>query len=186
MRRGSPRVRRNDVHSAKPFPRLVHRLERSQHPRHELQVGNGTVLLRRVVGLVTAILREIEQPHRQPGLVEPFGHEIFHLHGHAHISVAGLELQPFLFPACHVSLLFMAARHHHVTAVQVAAAPLYRAGQHGSPVRRLQRDAGAGIRRRGEQAGYRQSPCHYHFFSHILILIINDGSLRGKDIQSLP
>jgi len=149
------RVDADDTHVAEQLLHLVDRAACAQHQRHELQVGDALLLPRRIVSLVLAVTRKVEESGRQPLLVQSLGHELLALDRQPDIAVAGREQHP-VHTVGREGAPGIPPRHDDIAAVQIAAAPFDRAGDDTGPVGGPERDAGAGperLRHDGDKRG---------------------------------
>ena len=136
-----------DAHHPHTLQRLLHLVdgtESRKHPRHQLQVAQGLIVLRRIILGIFSILGKIEQSGRQACLVHPLHHIRVFLHGQPHIPISGRKAATVLGPSRQPRLLGIARGHYHITAVQVTSGPLNGAGGYGETILGGERDARAG------------------------------------------
>ena len=161
-----PRIDRHDTDPPDSLLHLVHRAALAEEPRHQLQVGDALVAPRRVVRLIPPVAGEVEQPGREPLLVEPLGHELLLLDGQPDIAVAGREAHA-VDSLRGVGALRISARHDDIAAVEVAPAPLDGPGHDAGPVCCAQRDSRAGLGPRRQGQPQKEAPDRHTAFHHI-------------------
>ena len=122
-----PRVDGNDMDLGDGGFHFVHRPARAENPRHQLQVGDARLPLCGVEILVFPVAGEVEQPGRQPLLIDALGNKFLLLDCQPHVAILCGERHAF--PSVRgVGLLRVAARHDHILAVEVAPSPFNGAG----------------------------------------------------------
>ena len=144
---GAAWVNGYDMDASDGLAYLIYGAETRQYPRYELQVADGRRLAVRIVVLVLAIVREIEQRRSQTGLVESINDKLLLLDGESHISVLSLEGHSLLLSSWDVRLLRMPSWHNGISAFQVIASPFYGTCRNGSTIGGMKGDASAGTGR---------------------------------------
>ena len=138
------RVYRHHMNAAHGFLHLVDGLEVGQHPRNELQVADGGLLVRLIILFIFSVVGKIEQPSGQTGFVHAFDDKLGLLDGQPHISVACRKAHALLLSVGQQRTVQMTARHYGIFALKVVAGPFYRAGRHRAACSGVERDAGTG------------------------------------------
>ena len=131
----------------------------AQYPRHELQIGDAGGFLRGIERLITPVTGKIEQPCGESRFVQSFGHELLLLDRHTHIAVTCGKFHA-VRTLRRIGMLGIPSGYDHIAAVQVTAAPLYRACHNVRTVLGLQCNARTGLRTL--RPGCRRSGNHQH------------------------
>ena len=133
----------DDPHPADGGLHLVDGGELREDPLRHLEIDQRAVTLRRIIRLVTAVLREEEEAGRKPRLVDPLGDELLLHDGQTDHPVTGAERQPRSAVGGQ-RLELLPARNDDIEALQRTVAPLDRPRLHVAAIGRRDRDSRAG------------------------------------------
>ena len=157
-------IEADDVHPCQPGLHLVDRGELREHPGSQLQIDDRAAVPCGVVSLVAAVLREEEEPGREPRLVDPLGDELLLHDGEPHDAMSGREGHAVGLTARNEGAQLLPARNDDVFALKGAVGPFDGARLHVAAVAGRQGDPGAGECRRDAAAERGRHPDEKMFF----------------------